>query len=179
MARAATTPPPPPSRRSARGPLLLVGGFLVGVMLVVASLWQGGVLDRWLPGEAVAPTPGAASDTTAPGVDEAWRPARVDEAADGSGAGDGRDAPVVDGAEFPARGVDVQVEERAGTYYALVSAATLLIDGVEFGVTPLELEVPPGIYQLRLTKSGFDAVETEVNVEAGTTMRLRGRLPAR
>jgi hypothetical protein len=120
-------------------------------------------------------------------VSEAWRPARSEPPpAAPIAAAVQPPAQAAAGASPPAPGgdgaLDVRTEDRAGSYYALISAvtepagATLLIDEVEFGLTPLELDVPPGVYQMRLRMSGFRDLETEVQVDPATAVRVTGRL---
>lgn len=172
----------PPRRR-----LVALVASLVAALLAAAGvgLWQSGRLDDLLAGAGLAPLTSAPE--RAPSVDQAWRPARSESAKPAAPAPAPAPEPASTLATTPgtpaAGSVDVSTEERAGSYYALVSTATeptgatVLIDDVEFGHTPLELEVPPGVYQLRLRKSGFRDLETEVEVDPATAVRVTGRLP--
>jgi serine/threonine-protein kinase len=81
--------------------------------------------------------------------------------------------------------LEMRTSARDGIYYGLVAAqssppgATLFIDNVSFGVTPLELEVPPGTYSVSLQKQGFRDLRTQLSIEPGTRIDLEASLSAR
>lgn len=56
--------------------------------------------------------------------------------------------------------------------------ARVLVDGTERGVTPLELELPPGEHTIALDKPGFAAQEQKLTVEAGAAQELSPTLVA-
>jgi len=187
-AQAAASPVPSPPRRWRAA--YLAGVLAVLVLAVGVSVWQSGRLDDLLA--TIGLTPPARTPDAAPSVSEAWRPARSElppPAAPATAAVQ-PPAPAAAGAPPPPApsgdgALDVTTEDRAGSYYALISAATepagatLLIDEVEFGQTPLELDVPPGVYQMRLRMSGFRDLETELRVDPATAVRVTGRLRPR
>jgi serine/threonine-protein kinase len=182
-AQAAASPVPSPPRR--RRAAYLAGVLAVLVLAVGVAVSQTGRLDDLLA--TIGFTLPARTPDATPSVSEAWRPARSEPPpAAPIAAAVQPPAPVAAGAPPPAPSgdgaLDVRTEDRAGSYYALISAvtepagATLLIDEVEFGQTPLELDVPPGVYQMRLRMSGFRDLETEVQVDPATAVRVTGRL---
>jgi formylglycine-generating enzyme required for sulfatase activity len=58
--------------------------------------------------------------------------------------------------------------------------ATVLVDGVFRGETPLELPARPGTkLEIRLTKTGFESVEREVSLRSGQTSDLAVKLEPR
>ena len=187
-----------PRGGSRRRGLLISASVAAMLLLAAVGLWQTGQLDGLLAG--VDSQTSVPSSGVPPSLGDAWRPARSEEPApDAGSAGTGvtesadlapaaettPDSSLVSGVVVPAGGVDVQTETREGNYYALLSAstepegATVLIDEVEFGKTPLEMDMPPGIYQVRLQKAGFDDIQTEVSVDPATAVRLRGRFLAK
>ena len=59
--------------------------------------------------------------------------------------------------------------------------ATVYVDGVRRGVTPLNESFAPGNYRLRITKSGYKDKEEEINIISNQTMERKyslSRLPA-
>ncbi len=52
--------------------------------------------------------------------------------------------------------------DRAGTY----------IDDIYFGLTPIEIELAPGIHTLRVVRDGYQAVEQKVSVRKAVTTEL-------
>jgi PEGA domain len=52
--------------------------------------------------------------------------------------------------------------ERAGVY----------VDEIYFGLTPIEIELAPGIHALRVVREGYRSVEQKVSVRKGTTTEL-------
>lgn len=56
--------------------------------------------------------------------------------------------------------------------------ARVLVDGTERGLTPLELELPPGEHTIAFDKPGFVAQEQKLTVEAGAAQELSPTLVA-
>ncbi len=126
-------------------------------------------------GEPIGRTPFAASVAVAPGkhVVEAKRP--------GYGAG----STVVTLAAGGTGGADLDLREDAAATLALGAkvkldisepGATVTIDGAPRAVSA-PLALPPGPHQLHVERTGFFAVDRELDVKAGATTTIRVSLP--
>ena len=56
------------------------------------------------------------------------------------------------------------------------TSADVYINGTYKGKTPLQLELPPGTYEIKLTKDGYEEYTTRVTLEAGETSELNVKL---
>ena len=57
------------------------------------------------------------------------------------------------------------------------SGAKVYLDGIYYGLTPLALDIPPGIHLLKVKKEGFETGRDKVGVLAGKVTPWKGVLP--
>ncbi len=59
------------------------------------------------------------------------------------------------------------------------SGAKVYLDGIYYGVTPLALDIAPGVHLLKVRKEGFETSRDKIGVLAGKVTPWKGALPAK
>ncbi len=89
-------------------------------------------------------------------------------------------APTPQAASEPARPAAREPVQPAGTgrlwVHTKPARAKVYIDQVYFGLSPLKVELPPGIVQLRLVLDGFRTLDEKVSVRTGDTTEVEASL---
>ncbi len=75
---------------------------------------------------------------------------------------------------------DLQADANTGslTIRSDPAGATVALNGIEAGLTPLDVAVPPGVYLVRITKAGFVPFSHVVQVAAGVPTNVPAPLEA-
>ncbi len=156
--------------------------------LIAAQLTFGASLARPAPAAAAGPAASAsAAASTNPAGGAAGAAGAAAACALTSSAGGGLLSACAGAASYAdfAAGLtaalgDLQADANTGslTIRSDPAGATVALNGIEAGITPLDVAVPPGVYLVRITKAGFVPFSHVVQVAAGVPTNVPAPLEA-